>query len=274
MNNKKQKKDNKKRNIKRVRIGSGMGMICSDETSSINFYCLAEQPFLLNQDVRNEFGIVEYFRYKDDLLVFTSADQQTQDRFMHALGEVSKHFKLKLEKACKYSVEMLDCKLSKGGEYTGGQWWLTGLLDVGIHVKQTSQKVPLCSSSMHHPSLHSAWPEGRLSHYKAICSSKKPYKHACTSFVDSMRYMLPYHPWLQSFEHNISRPPKRAAGGTWLIIPYHMCLSACGFQRVIRELCQFLPAAFHASLPRISWSRLRSNISEHTSQHFYSVVGA
>ena len=32
--------------VKHVKIGSGMGMTCSDETSSVNFYSLVEAPFI------------------------------------------------------------------------------------------------------------------------------------------------------------------------------------------------------------------------------------
>ena len=168
---------------------------------------------------------------------------------------------------------MLDCTLSKGGLLTGGQWWITGFLDVSIFVKQTSQMIPLCSTSMHHPSLHQAWPEGRLKHFLAICSGRKPYRDACNRFVDTMRYMLPLHPWLLFHGQRRTRPG-RSLGGSWLVIPYHVSMLACGFSNIIREACQYLPEAFDASIPRVAWSRLRSNIYEHTARHFYSVVGA
>ena len=237
-----------------------MGMICSDEISSINFYCLAERPFLLVPSIREQFGIVEYFRYKDDLLIFTSGDSDLQAHLLESLGEAAQHFKLKRDKACKYSVDMLDCTLSKGGSLTGGQWASTGLLDISIFVKNTSQMVPLCSSSMHHPSLHMAWPSARLKHFYALCSGRKPYRYACNRFVDTMRYMLPLHPWLLFHGQRRTRPG-RSLGGSWLVIPYHVSMLACGFSNIIREACQYLPEAFDASIPRVAWSRLRSNIS-------------
>ena len=168
---------------------------------------------------------------------------------------------------------MLDLALKKGGEVTGSDWWRTGTLDVGIFVKDTCQKVPLCDSSCHYPSLHVAWPEARITHFRRLCSSLKLTKIAIERFVDMFQKDLPRHRWLETREQTKNRS-SLAYTGTWLVIPFHFSLLSCRFSSVVTEMARF--AAIHgiADLtPRIAWSRMHGNIGEIAAAHFYSVVG-
>ena len=127
-----------------------MGMTCSDEMSSPNFYRLADAPFLLQDSVRELFKIVAYFRVKDDLLVITRADQSMQERLFDELILKATHYRLKLDEVSLYKVDMLDVQLFMGGPLTDGGWQFTGFLDVAVFEKETCRKVPLGSDSCIH----------------------------------------------------------------------------------------------------------------------------
>ena len=139
-------------------------------------------------------------------------------------------------------------------------------------MKATCQKVPLCSTSMQPPSLHLSWPTARLKHVKRLCSDVKQYNKACVNFVDSVKTMIPNHSWLSTPER-IRLPASVASrGNSWLVIPFHSSLIRCRFQKVLREigvLAEYL--GLGSFVPRVAWSRLKSNIGEHVSSHFYSV---
>ena len=103
-----------------------MGMICSDEVSSINLFCLAERPFLLDDAVRRKYGILYYVRFKDDLLVISTAGPELLAEFLEELQSFSEHFVLKVDASSLYRVEMLDLRLKKGGGLTDSDWSRSG----------------------------------------------------------------------------------------------------------------------------------------------------
>ena len=51
-------------------------------------------------------------------------------------------------------------------------------------VKPTSQKVPLCSESCHHPSVHKSWPIAYASRLAKRASSRELVADAHTSFIN------------------------------------------------------------------------------------------
>ena len=157
----------------------------------------------MDAETRQNYGILFYVRFRDDLLVITTAGPDLLDEFLEELRGRSKHFKLKVDASSPYRVEMLDLMLTKSGQLTDNHWWRSGVPDIGIHVKKTCQKVPLCDTSNHHPSLHRAWPSGRLQHFKRLCSSLKLKNKACIDFVDMIRKHLPYHTWLQTRDQTL-----------------------------------------------------------------------
>ena len=118
--------------------GSGMGLIASDELSSLDFYAAAEEAFILKAETRAKYGIVLYVRYKDDILVGLDKPDLQAD-FLAEFSSYAGEYKLKLDEASFSSVVMLDVVLTKRQSGIG----------VTMHLKPTVQGVPLCSTSMH-----------------------------------------------------------------------------------------------------------------------------
>ena len=52
-----------------VKIGSGMGLICSGEVSDFCFLELVDKPSVLNPLIREQYEVHFYGRFKDDMLV-------------------------------------------------------------------------------------------------------------------------------------------------------------------------------------------------------------
>ena len=67
--------------VYKVMVGSGMGQLCSDECSSSSFYIKAEKSFALDPVVRRRYGIMEYLRFKDDILVIASGPRVRHEPF-------------------------------------------------------------------------------------------------------------------------------------------------------------------------------------------------
>ena len=84
---------------------------------------------------------------------------------------------------------------------------------------------------------------------------------------------LPYHTWLQTRDQT-SRGNRKPVGNSWVVIPYHSSLLACGFSRVLNDcgdLGEFL--GLGSFVPRVAWSGMHGNIAEIMASHFYTVVG-
>ena len=60
-----------------VIVGSGMGVECSGDASDIAFYELAEKPFVLRQDIRRQYHIELYARFRDNIIVIIGGDSRT-----------------------------------------------------------------------------------------------------------------------------------------------------------------------------------------------------
>ena len=127
---------------------------------------------------------------------------------------------------------MLDLFLSKGKRFES-----VGVLDVGIHIKPTSQGVPLCNRSWHLPSTHRSWPSSRLLHYKNVCSNFVHFQNAAFGLFEKIRIYSPAHPSLGGLAAGIAngvsgngklvRSSRVVASSqcSRLILPYHPCFS-------------------------------------------------
>ena len=67
--------------VYRVTVGSGMRQLCSDEASSSSFYVKCEQSFALVPAVKQTHGILEYLRFKDDIIVIVAGARSRHDVF-------------------------------------------------------------------------------------------------------------------------------------------------------------------------------------------------
>ena len=51
-----------------------------------------------------------------------------------------------------------------------------------LHIKPTSSWRPLCTNSMHHPSVHMAWPQAQACRIKNLCSTASSQKQHLQTF--------------------------------------------------------------------------------------------
>ena len=157
---------------------------------------------------------------------------------------------------------MLDLQLFKGKRFAN-----SGLLDIAIHTKASSQGVPLCHTSWHQPSIHSSWPLSRCIHYHRCCTSRNGYGHAVYKLIAKISSSCPDHPCLASLHDNLMhRSLVRNGSGTCssrcsrLILPYHPGLTGLNssFEALRGEFAQH---GFEDFLPRVTWSLGAPNIA-------------
>ena len=80
--------------IFKVVIGSGMGLLSSDDISSYLFYCMVEK-WLLTEQVRAKYGLMCYMRFKDDLFYCLDSSYEVRMVFWHELRTHARFFKIK-----------------------------------------------------------------------------------------------------------------------------------------------------------------------------------
>lgn len=235
-----------------VVVGSGMGLLSSDEISSYCFYKLVEQV-VLTDSYKQRFGLKLWVRFKDDIFFILDAERETRLLFCQEIKRLSECFIIKFENVSKTSVDMLDMVVFKGKRLAAN-----GKLDTGAFVKVTHQGTSLSSRSGHHPNVHLAWPSSRMQHFSRICSSRVETRAAQVSFWNKLAADCPQHPMLDVlFDRSRGHSSTQAISGpaSWLVLPYHPCWGQAKIARAIKAVA-FLFRGFDdysRCIPRVSW---------------------
>ena len=143
--------------------------------------------------------------------------------------------------------------------FKGKRFAASGKLDTGAFVKVTHQGTSLSSRSGHHPSVHLAWPESRMTHFTRICSSRESVLGAQVAFFRKLLHDCPEHPMIEglSRSHGRSKEAKVTISdpSSWLVLPYHPCWGQAKIARAIKAVnFLFLECEdFLRFAPRISW---------------------
>ena len=164
-----------------------MGLVCSGEVSDLAFLELVEKPFLLKQEHREEFGIVGYCRFKDDLLLITRGSLAKSSELISRMRSLSGPFKLKVESVSKTCVNMLDVTLfvqERNNLYR---------ISARPYVKATSNWTPLSCTSMHAPHVHANWPSAYVSRLRGISTWSHDYRVAKKSFLSRLASKCSQH---------------------------------------------------------------------------------
>ena len=158
---------------------------------------------------------------------------------------------------------MLDLELFKASRFKK-----SGMVDIGIHVKPSSQGKNLCSTSWHMPSVHRSWPNSRLIHFQRCVSDDVQFRSATLALVQKLRISSPGHPSLAtlatayvtgSFSGNgKQRCSDRKASR--LILPYHPCFAKLG-RRLSIVVADFLREGFPDLAPSIVFSNGGLNLA-------------
>ncbi|CAK0828489.1 unnamed protein product [Prorocentrum cordatum] len=97
--------------VYRVLRGTGMGLCCSGEVSDLVFYSTVEEPFVLRSDIRREYGIVFYGRFRDDILCISSRPDLLHE-MLQRMQALSRCFDLTIDCIDPVRTIMLDLSLS------------------------------------------------------------------------------------------------------------------------------------------------------------------
>ena len=249
--------------VYKVELGSGMGVECSGDTSDIAFYELAEKDFALNPEVQNKYDVQFYARFRDDILVILGCDYELRVEFCQLFKQRCSYFKVLFESINRNSAVMLDLRLEKGKRFDK-----TSILDISMHIKGTSQGMPLSFFSEHLPSIHRNWPISRCMHYERCCSDRSSFKAAVHRLFCTIVSADPGHPALglvaesylagQAVRHG-SGNGKRRGASTRIILPYHKSLSRVN--HLLRDVVQdFVSLDFPNFAPIVTWSLGRPSI--------------
>ena len=216
----------------RVTAGSGMGLPCSSPISSATFYDMAERDFTQARSVRNEFGVILYSRYEDDLFIVLDAPRATRLEFFRQFKLKSSFFRLKVEEVSSVSLEVLDITI-----FRGPRWVRTGCLDYRSFKKPTSIHRPLSPHSCHAPGVHLAWPLAEvlrinkrshsIAHRKAAVQTFRSTYMSCFGFFP-VQVPRPIHSQPKFGEHSLPR----------VVIPFSWVWGHANFPSVFRAVCR------------------------------------
>lgn len=202
----------------KVRRGAGMGLLCSGELVDSTFYKTVEESILPEL---NTWGIIGYFRFRDDILVIAESSREILVDFVQLLKARSVVWKLKVESVSQFEACFLDLRLFKGD-----RWRATRCLDITIFHKETAQKQILATHSLHAPHTHLSWPRSLVHRIFTLCNSKKYQKEE----LDRLKRMLADRCGVNHvalvFGPPLGRAPSRSNHdnrniASRLIIPYH-----------------------------------------------------
>ena len=126
-----------------VTAGSGMGMLSSDELSTLDFYVKCEKDFACDSGVQKTHGVLGYYRFKDDILVvfdFSGEYERARElmmSFLRGMKSRSKVYNLKVDEISSSGVAMLDVNIQVRRHNS------CNMFDFSIFRKVTAQGVPL-----------------------------------------------------------------------------------------------------------------------------------
>lgn len=221
----------------RVALGSGIGQKHSGELSDLYLYRLAERHWAANAAQTGPLGILDYFRYRDDILLVIS-NISGYISFMTKFRELTAaDYVVEVDKMSWWEINMLDDTFFKGPRFKA-----TGFLDVRPFLKPTDQKLPLSSVSFHSPSVHWSWPRAEILRIRGRASSPNSFysaKHQMISWLS--RHGVDPAVVERAAKVNFESPPLSVArvpeyGTTfWLRLPYHRLVHSSGIRRILRD---------------------------------------
>ena len=234
-----------------VVIGSGMGLLSSDEISNFSFYQLVEKH-VLTDSYKQEFGLKLWLRFKDDIFVVLDSEHDKRVEFWHDVRKRAEFFVTKVDCVSRSSLDMLDMVVYKGNRFAA-----SGKLDIGAFVKTSHQGTSLSHRSGHHPSVHMSWPSARMSHFYRICTNKHDRRIAQKAFVAKLMADDPQHPMLEVFGRDSRggsfKSSEVVRPSSWLVLPHHPCWQTAAIAAAIKACTHKFAAEYFGYLPRISW---------------------
>jgi hypothetical protein len=213
--------------------GSGMGLPHSSAVSESALLSLSESALVI-PDYLSSYGILRYFRFKDDILIIAGPDREKCTEFFQALIQKSKPFEIACEQISSTSVEFLELTLSIE----------CGKIICCNRTKQTALPVPfLAMDSDHHPRVLKSWPICFAKRKCSLCTKKSDSVSVLAEVVSKFR--------VQGFPSNIINKlqsigdpsPKLVLQAEakprklWMVLPYKPAFCSYGFDAKFKEFC-------------------------------------
>ena len=189
---------------------------------------LIEQRWAALSKVRSHFGILKYWRYRDDIFIIARAGSNSAKFVDEIVSRAKSIYKVEIEATSAASewTSFLNIELRVEA----------GIMQIRPFVKATTaDTMPLSSSSAHTPHVHTSWPRS-LSRTMGRCSSRRCYEivaqqELVARFVRN--HLTP--PTLANLPRSTVAKAVVECTKRWLAIPYHASLP--GFlKRALDEL--------------------------------------
>ena len=126
----------------KVICGAGMGLGCSGDVCDVAFLASVENGLVDIPAVTRSFGVIGYYRHRDDILVILDGDVSTTSRFIGELKRRCSIWKLSVDTVSRDGASFLDLSLKKDSH-----WRRTGCLDISVFHKPSGQHVYLTPTS-------------------------------------------------------------------------------------------------------------------------------
>lgn len=223
-----------------VCVGAGMGLNFSGELSDAAFFTMAEEWMLVEPGKLETFGVLKYWRFKDDILVIVKAEclQNFRECFQQ-MKQRAGSFALEVESISFNSVTFLDIDLWTA-EHAHSHDRTTVSIRYKPHFKKTSLGVPLSCNSSHPWHVHASWPFAELRRLRRLSCDESTYENAKHIFVHRLMYsfepsfltkkLLEYAPpGLEVVKGVRSRElGDKGEEVKWIVLPFHFVWeSAC-----------------------------------------------
>jgi hypothetical protein len=164
-----------------VKVGAGMGLLCSGDVADASLFMLAEKEFATSPAIQQQYHISYYGRFRDDILLVIAGSMETRNAFLNEFRRRAGCFKFVIDSLSSTTADFLDLTVSKGK-----RWSKNGVLDYALFTKSTSQWTPLPTCSNHPAAVHYAWPRA---HLKRIARRFSNPNHA---LLEQQRFITQY----------------------------------------------------------------------------------
>ena len=149
--------------IFKITRGSGIGVRHSGELADTALYSLVERR-LLKQDVLQEFGILKWWRFRDDVLLLHKVGLDTASLLQKIEGfDSTWRFELEADCSNMYNLHYLDIRV--GMQFSARSYEFVSHPEY----KSTALKRRLSCESMHHSKVHQTWPRMMMEKVAGRC---------------------------------------------------------------------------------------------------------
>ena len=162
--------------------GTGMGCRHSGNVADLAFARLVESHVLSNE-IKQQFGVVLYGRYRDDLLCIEDGDKP--DRFFNYVHGIARDngYCLEREQLTDPEKELESISYLDVRVLVPKYFWYFRNLQFDLYRKPTGQTLPLTPASGHHHSVCRSWPLCEIGRYYRRCSTRTKFEEEVNTFL-------------------------------------------------------------------------------------------